>query len=130
MKAAHGKGNYEDMQLDEAALKTAQRKAGLLRRIAQVAAVQAKLDAVTEPFQNQRGRMVVITFKLETSRKGSLWESYYKKQLDAKKNEPVNFEMPDDSGKLARRKMKYDELEKTFNDLRDEKAKVVLVRAH
>src|SRR5256885_11966012 len=33
--------------------------------------------------------------------------------------------MPDDSGKLARRKMKYDALEKTFNDLRDEKAKVL-----
>src|SRR5215471_12331101 len=91
----------------------------------QVAAIQAKLDAVTDPFQNQRGRIVVITFKLETSRKGSLWEGYYRKQLDAKKNELVSFEMPDDNGKMARQKMKYAELEKTFNDLRDEKAKVL-----
>src|SRR5436853_6444153 len=40
-------------------------KADLAEKDKQVAAVQAKLDAVTEPFQNQRGRMVVITFKLE-----------------------------------------------------------------
>src|SRR6266404_638905 len=37
----------------------------------QVAGIQARLDAVTEPFQNQRGRIVVITYKLETARKGS-----------------------------------------------------------
>src|SRR2546425_6114950 len=42
----------------------------------QVAGIQARLDAVTEPFQNQRGRIVVITYKLETARKGSLWERY------------------------------------------------------
>src|SRR6266446_8373858 len=29
----------------------------------QYAKVQARLDAVTDPFQNQRGRIVVITFK-------------------------------------------------------------------
>src|SRR5207253_11317442 len=91
----------------------------------QVAATQAKLDAVTEPFQNQRGRIVVLTFKLETAREGSLWHRYYRRQRDSKLNEPVNSEMPDVSGKLARRNMKYDELEKTFNDLRDEKAKVL-----
>src|SRR5438105_2475042 len=110
---------------DEASASLDKVKADLTEKDKQVAAIQAKLDAVTDPFQNQRGRIVVITFKLETSRKGSLWESYYKSQLKSKQNELVNFEMPDDSGKLARRKMKYDELEKTFNDLRDEKAKAL-----
>src|SRR5260370_3952066 len=64
----------EYQQLDEeakAALdKVKDEVAAKDRRKAQI---QAKLDAVTEPFQNQRGRIVVITYKLETSPKGSFW---------------------------------------------------------
>jgi len=92
----------------------------------QVAKIQAKLDAVTEPFQNQRGRIVVITYKLETARKGSLWERYYKRQLDSKKDEVVTVDMPADGpGKTTRQPMKFAELEQAFNDLRDEKAKAL-----
>src|SRR6266568_3474484 len=92
----------------------------------QVTKIQAKLDAVTEPFQNQRGRIVVITYKLETARKGSLWERYYNNQLKAKKNEVVTVDMPaDGSGKTARQPIKFAELEQAFNDLRDEKAKAL-----
>lgn len=90
-----------------------------------VGAIQAKLDAVTDPFQNQRGRIVVITFKLETSPKGSFWERHFKSQLESKKKEQVTFEMPDDSGKPTRQRMDFAQLEQTFNDLRDEKAKVL-----
>ena len=92
----------------------------------QVAKIQAKLDAVTEPFQNQRGRIVVITYKLETARKGSLWERYYKRQLNSKKDEVVTVDMPADGpGKTTRQPMKFAELEQAFNDLRDEKAKAL-----
>jgi cytochrome c2 len=90
-----------------------------------VANIQAKLDAVTDPFQNQRGRLVVITWKAETSRKGSFWESRYKKQIDAKKNEQVSVEIPGDNGKPTRQKLNYNQLEAMFNDLREEKAKVL-----
>ena len=115
----------EYQQLDEAAKAAADKvKDEIATRDKQVAAIQAKLDAVTEPFQNQRGRIVVITFKLETARKGSMWESVYKRQLKAKQDELVSFEMPDDTGKPARQRMKYDLLGKTFNDLREEKAKI------
>lgn len=110
---------------DEANASLDRVKADIADKDKQVAAIQAKLDAVTDPFQNQRGRIVVITFKLETSRKGSMWESYYKSQLDSKKKEQVSLELPDDNGKLARQKMNYAQLEETFNDLRDEKAKAL-----
>ena len=88
-----------------------------------VNAIQAKLDAVTDPFQNQRGRIVVITFKLETAPPKSFWASSYRKQLASKKAEKVSVDMPDESGKTSRQSMDYATLEKTFNDLRDEKAK-------
>jgi cytochrome c2 len=93
------------------------------RRVAQI---QAKLDAVTDPFQNQRGRIVVITYKLETSPKGSFWERYYKSQLDSKKKEQVAVDLPpDESGKASRQKMDFAQLEDAFNGLREEKAKVL-----
>jgi hypothetical protein len=91
---------------------------------ARVAKIQAKLDAVTEPFQNQRGRIVVITWKLETA-PGKFWHDHYDKQLKSKKAEQVTVEMPDDSGKFVRQKMNFAQLEQTFNDLRDEKAKTL-----
>src|SRR5204862_5250345 len=50
---------------------------------------------------------------------------HFKNKLKSKQDEPVSFEMPDDNGKLARQRMKFDELEKTFNALREQKAKVL-----
>ena len=91
---------------------------------AQVGKVQAKLDAVTDPFQNQRGRIVVITWKLETA-PNKFWHNWYDSQLKSKKAEKVTVEMPDESGKRAKQKMDFAQLEQIFNDLRDEKAKVL-----
>lgn len=91
----------------------------------QVAKVQARLDAVTEPFQNQRGRLVVITFKLETA-PSNFWKSYYDKQRKAKKNEVVTVDLPNaDSGKISREKMNFQQLEDSFNGLREQKAKLL-----
>ena len=89
---------------------------------AQVKKTQAKLDAVTDPFQNQRGRIVVITFKLETAT-SNFWRNRYTNQLKDKKKEQVSFDMPDDSGKMTRQRMDFKQLEQTFNQLREEKAK-------
>jgi hypothetical protein len=116
----------EYQQLDEAARASLDKvKADIAERDKKVSAIQAKLDAVTDPFQNQRGRIVVITFKLETSKKGSMWHSLYEKQLASKKSEKVSVDLPDDNGKVARQKMNYEELGTTFNNLREEKARVL-----
>src|SRR6266576_2501071 len=78
----------EYQQLDEETKAASDKvKADVAERDKKVSAIQAKLDAVTDPFQNQRGRIVVITFKLETARPGSMWESIYKRQLESKKAE-------------------------------------------
>ena len=123
---AEVKQTPEYQQLDEAAKAAAEKvKADVAEIDKQVRGIQAKLDAVTDPFQNQRGRIVVITFKLETAHKGSLWERMYKSQLASKKEELVTVDMPDGNGQISRQKLKYADLEKTFNDLREEKAKVL-----
>ena len=88
----------------------------------EVSRIQAKLDAVTDPFQNQRGRIVVITFTAQTAKSKSA-KDRYDRQLQAKKDEQVTVDMPDDQGKIVRQRMNYAQLEKTFNDLREEKAR-------
>src|SRR5216684_5182706 len=91
----------------------------------QVAKVQAKLDAVTDPFQNQRGRIVVITYKLETA-PSKFWQNRLSRQLEDKKKEVVAVDLPADApGKTARQQMNFAQLEDMFNGLREEKAKLL-----
>ncbi len=46
-----------------------------------VAQIQRQIDAVTEPFQNQRGRLTVISYNIETA-KGSAKDKYRKEAKD------------------------------------------------
>lgn len=122
---AEVKDTPEYQQLDERAKASVDKvKSDIAEKDKRVAQVQAKLDAVTEPFQNQRGRIVVITFKLETA-PSDFWRKHYSSQLDEKKKEVVTVDLPPEGGKTVRQKMNFAELEQMFNQLRDEKAKVL-----
>ncbi|MFY9621459.1 MAG: hypothetical protein WAQ99_16730 [Pyrinomonadaceae bacterium] len=113
----------EYQQLDAAATAAEEQTKDRRKEIdKEVSRIQAKLDAVTDPFQNQRGRIVVITFTAQTAHSKSA-KDRYDRQLRAKKEEQVTVDMPDDSGKVVRQRLNYAQLEKTFNDLREEKAK-------
>lgn len=90
-----------------------------------VTRLQKQLDAVTEPFQNQRGHLTVIAYNIETA-EGSAKDSQRKK-AEAKKNEKVDVALPaaDGSGKTTTQEMNYYQLEKLYNDLREEKARLL-----
>jgi len=90
-----------------------------------VARVQQQLDAVTEPFQNQRGKLTVINYNVEIA--AGTAKDKYRKQAAEKRAELVEVELPaaDGSGKMITQKMNYDQLEKLFNDLREEKASLL-----
>jgi cytochrome c2 len=123
---AEVKETPEYQQLDvEAQASLDKVKADLAERDRRVRQIQAKLDAVTEPFQNQRGKIVVITYKLEVA-PSDFWRKRYHSQLDAKKDELVAVDLPaEGGGKPIRKEMKFAQLEQTFNELRDQKAKVL-----
>ncbi|MEP6819564.1 MAG: hypothetical protein ABJA18_08525 [bacterium] len=91
----------------------------------QVAQTQRELDAVTEPFQNQRGKLTVINYNVEIASSGA--KDKYRKQAQAKRAELVEVDLPaaDGSGKTTTQKMNYEQLEKLFNDRRDGKAKLL-----
>jgi hypothetical protein len=116
----------EYQQLDEEAKAALDKvKPEIAEKDQRVKQVQAKLDSVTEPFQNQRGRIVVITYKLETA-PSDFWRKRYTSQLDEKKKEVVIVDLPaDGGGKSTSQKMNYAQLEEMFNGLREEKAKIL-----
>jgi cytochrome c2 len=90
-----------------------------------VAQIQSELDAVTEPFQNQRGKLTIINYNAEIS-SGSAKEKH-RREAQEWRAKVVDVELPaaDGSGKTTTQKLNYDQLEKLFNDLRDEKAKLL-----
>ncbi|MFN2515694.1 MAG: c-type cytochrome [Pyrinomonadaceae bacterium] len=87
-----------------------------------VTQIQRRLDAVTDPFQNQRGHLTVINYNVEIA-SGSAKDKY-RKQAEQKRAESVEVDLPaaNGSGQTTTQKMNYEQLEKLFNDLRDEKA--------
>jgi len=87
----------------------------------EVRQVQNRLNAVTEPFQNQRGQLTVINYNIEMA--GGSAKDKYRRQAEEKKQQVVEVELPaDDSKTTVKQNLNYAQLEKLFNDLRDQKA--------
>ena len=107
---------------EEAKAARSQVKAEVEQLDAEVRLVQQKLQAVTDPFQNQRGKLTVINYNVETSQGRA--KKRYQDQAQNKMKETVWVDMPDENDPKRTRavQMDYATLEKTYNDLRDEKA--------
>lgn len=90
----------------------------------EVAVIQKKLDAVTDPFQNQRGRLTVINYNIETT-SGSAKERQ-RRYADTLKQKKVEVELPSEDGKSINvQYLDYRALEALYNDLRDRKASLL-----
>ena len=88
---------------------------------AEVRNIQAKLDAITDPFQNQRGRLTVINYNIETA-EGDAKERY-RREAEEKRQEKVEVEIPQDNGQVETRELDYAALEQMYDSLREEKAR-------
>ncbi len=88
----------------------------------EVRRIQDKLNAITDPFQNQRGRLTVINYNVETAEEGAAKERY-RRQAEEKRQEIVEVELPNDNGTLETKRFNYPELEKLYDNLREEKAR-------
>ena len=124
------KESAEYQQLDADAKAAAEQVKTDIEQIdAQVKLAQRKLDAITDTFQNQRGRLTVINYNVETAHSPAAKERY-QNQAKAKRAEQVKIEMPSDDGKSTQvKQFNYDELESLYNHLRDEKAEALSKRA-
>ena len=112
---------YQQLEAEEEAAR-AEVKDEIAQIDTEVASAQRKLDAITDPFQNQRGRLTVINYNIETSQ-GSA-KDRYRKQAQAKKQEEVTVDVPSDDGKsVEKQRLNYAKLEALYDSLREEKAK-------
>lgn len=94
-----------------------------------VVIIQRQLDAITDPFQNQRGRLTVINYNIETAHSESA-KKRYQNQAGAKRNEVVYVDLPSDDGsRVEEKQFKYAELEKLYDTLREEKAQNLAEKA-
>lgn len=87
--------------------------------------IQRQLDAITDPFQNQRGRLTVITYNLETAKESA--KERYRRQIQQRRQEMMPVELPADDGsdRTVVQRMNYEQLEKLYDNLREEKASLL-----
>ncbi|HEY6217720.1 MAG TPA: hypothetical protein VIW74_13720, partial [Pyrinomonadaceae bacterium] len=113
----------EYQQLDDAAKAARDEVDPEIKQIdSQVKLAQARLDAITDTFQNQRGRLTVISYNIETTN-GSAKERWRRRAAD-KRAELVTVELPaDDRKSTQKQRLNYAQLEGLYDQLRDEKAK-------
>ncbi|HYV84002.1 MAG TPA: hypothetical protein VE931_10825, partial [Pyrinomonadaceae bacterium] len=111
---------YQQLEADEKAARD-QVQPEVDQITADVSRVQAKLDAITDTFQNQRGRLTVINYNVETT--DGKAKQRWRDAATAKRAEQVTVELPSDDGKsVDKKKLNYAELEGLYNQLRDQKA--------
>ncbi len=94
---------------------------------AQVRKIDEKITAVTPPFQDARSWIVAKTYQLEVTGSESAKNSI-RAAIDRKKQEKIDFKLPNDEGKEEEKSMTFTDLETLYNGLRDEKARLLAER--
>ncbi|HEX5708248.1 MAG TPA: c-type cytochrome, partial [Pyrinomonadaceae bacterium] len=98
-----------------------------LREIdAKVKAVDDKLAAVTDPFQDKRGRITVINYSIEVADEDD--KADLRKEAEELKQERVRVRMPNGGGEAREERLNFAELERAYNDLKNEKARLLVER--
>src|SRR5262245_4807578 len=81
---------------------------------AQVKKLDAKIAAVTDPFQNVRSYIVAKTYKLEVTDSES-GKNAIRTDIEEKKKEDVDFKLPNDQGVEEEKSMPFTDLEALYN---------------
>src|SRR5262245_5630780 len=92
-----------------------------------VRVIDKRTDAVTPPFQDARSWIVAKTYQLEVTESES-GKNSIRNAIEKKRQEKIDFKMPDDAGQEASKSMTFVDLESLYNGLRDEKARLLADR--
>jgi cytochrome c551/c552 len=117
-------------ELDLAAREAEQAAAPRKREIDdEVKFLDRQLAAVTDPFQNKRGYITVVNYRIETSDESDRKD--LRNEVEEQKREKVEVKMPVDphSDKTEEQKLNYTELEQKYLSLKDRKAALLSERA-
>lgn len=96
----------------------------------QVDIIQKQLDAITDPFQNARGYITVLNYRIETA-SGDSSRNSLRQQVAKERDKKVAIEMPadDGSGKVVKEELTYPQLEERYTRLKDKKAELLTKKA-
>ncbi len=95
-----------------------------------VAVIQRRLDAITDPYQNARGYISVLNYKIETAGSDSS-KNNLRQDVVKERNQQATIELPaeDGSKNVERRKMNFTEMEDLYTRLKDEKGVLLSEKA-
>ena len=86
----------------------------------EVVTIQSQLDAITDPYQDARGRITVKYYNAETAHGSS--KQKYLQQIEEDKQKKIKVQMPVGDGKRTEeQQFSYAELENKYNELKDRK---------
>ncbi|HEX8853693.1 MAG TPA: hypothetical protein VF754_09415, partial [Pyrinomonadaceae bacterium] len=93
-----------------------------------VALIDKKLSTIAEPFQDKRGRLTLMNYRVENASDSDKDE--LRRDVERIKNEPVEVEMPADDGsdKTRQERLNFTQIEGLYNSLKDEKAALLSQR--
>jgi cytochrome c2 len=124
------KSTPEYQQLADEAKAASDKVAPIVKdKDAQVKQIEAQLQAITNPFQAKRGEITLDNYRIETARNSSEKQKWVERR-DASLKEQIDVDMPQaGDNKTKTVAFSYPELEKRFNELKDQKAALLSERA-
>jgi len=118
-------------ELDQAAKAAAEQVEPRKREIDKRAKViDSQIAAITDPFQNARGNITLINYRIESAPSQSKKDDL-RKDIDEVKREQIEVEMPADDGsnKTQEMKLTFPQIEERYNKSKEEKARLLVERA-
>ena len=94
----------------------------------QIRFIDAQLSAITDPFQNKRGHITVVSYEIESADESDKAEM--RREVEEEKNEPVEVELPVAPGsrETKEEKLNFNQLEERYNNLKLAKAQLLSER--
>ena len=88
-----------------------------------VRAIDNQLAAITDVFQDKRGRITVKSYEIEVADEGDRED--LRREVAEMRAETVPISMPADDGRVVRERWNYTQIERKYNDLKDEKGRLL-----
>jgi cytochrome c2 len=113
----------EYKKLDAAVAEEAKKIEPQVKEIsARVSDIDQKITDITEPFQTQRAWIAYQTYRLETASEGA--KPGIREDIKEAQAKPITVAFTEKDGGIRKEDIVYTELEKQYNELRDEKARL------
>ncbi|MCA1817054.1 MAG: c-type cytochrome, partial [Acidobacteria bacterium] len=92
----------------------------------QIGFIDKQLDAITENYQDKRGRITVANYRVETAKPSA--KDSLRRDVESLRSQPITVQMPvsPDSNKTQKTTFHYPELEAKYLGLKDQKAKLLV----